>query len=178
MSYSQASSRPETFCLGWLSYRHSQGQISTVSDIYYISNYNLNGGIPSCCLPRRIGPCANIDSVNCRSASRLHRYLCPRIDPCKRFPSSMAHGSFAPICDSGSPRNQRSCGRFGFHSGLSTLGNWLSDPGTRRRNKFGHGAMVGCYCCLDIYECGMVRSGNLDWDRRRWYTGPMLVWRS
>jgi len=131
-----------------------------------------------CCLPRSIGPCANIHSINCGSSSRLHRYLRPRIDPCECFPSAMAHGPFAPICYSGSPRDQRSCGWISFYSGVSALGNWLSDVGTRRWDKFGHGAMVGCYCRLDICECGMVRSGNLDWDHRWWCTGPMLVRRS
>ena len=131
----------------------------------------------SCCLPRRTDTCTNVHSVDCGSDSSFPRYLCARTDLGFWFPSSLASNSFTVHRYCVNPRSQCGSGRSGFHCGVSTLGNWVSNSKPGEWNEFRRGAMVGGYCCFSIHEHGMVWSGDVGGDCWRCYIRPMLVWR-
>ena len=128
------------------------------------------------CLPRYTDDCININFVNCGSDSGFPRHLCSRIDLGVWFPSSLGSNSFTVHRYCVDQRSQSGSGRFGFHCGVSAVGDWLSDTELGERNKFRRGAMVGGHCCLNVHEYGMVWSGNVGWDCRRRYIRPVLVW--
>jgi hypothetical protein len=127
------------------------------------------------CLPRCTDTCTNVDSINCGSDSGFPRHLCSRTDLGVWFPSSLGSNSFTIHRYCVDPRSQCGSGRSGFHCGVSTLGDWLSDSEPGGWNEFRCGAMVGGHCCFNIYEYGMVWSGDVGGDCRRCFIRPMLV---